>query len=355
MMSGDFFFRNKIPVAILGATGCVGQKFVQLLSRHPWFEIFALCASEKSAGKTYQEAVHWTLPTPIPDEVKQMQVLTCETPLDCQLVFSALDSSIAGFIETRFAEAGHLVISNSRNHRMEANVPLVIGEVNAEHLELAKSQSFQRGMIITNPNCSVIGMVMALKPLMPLGIDAVHVVTMQAISGAGYPGVASLDINDNIIPFIKGEEGKLESEPLKILGDLQGTTLQPASIKISAQCNRVPIIDGHVACLSIKLNGSASPETIIQAWREFSGEPQKFQLPSAPLHPIYYFDDPFYPQPKFHRLLDKEMAVSIGRLRPCSLMDYKFTLLSHNMTRGAAGSALLNAELLVKKGWVYWS
>jgi aspartate-semialdehyde dehydrogenase len=238
---------------------------------------------------------------------------------------------------------------------MDNYVPLVVGEVNADHLEMAKLQPFKKGMIITNPNCSVIGMVMALKPLMSFGLEAVHVVTMQAISGAGYPGVASLDIYDNVIPFIQGEEEKLENEPLKILGHLEDHKIYPSSFKISAQCNRVAVSDGHMACLSIKLTQSISPERLIQAWREFKGEPQHLQLPSAPLHPIYYFDHPQYPQPKLHRLLDKEMAISIGRLRSCSLMDYKFTLLSHNTTRGAAGSALLNAELLVKKGWIYWS
>ncbi|CUI16403.1 aspartate-semialdehyde dehydrogenase [Candidatus Protochlamydia naegleriophila] len=356
MMSGDFFFRNKIRVAILGATGCVGQKFVQLLDKHPWFEITALCASERSVGKRYKDAVNWLLQTPLPASIAEMEVLPCSPALDCQLVFSGLDSSVAGSIETEFAQAGYLVVSNSRNHRMDPAVPLVIGEVNADHLNLANAQSHGKGKIVTNPNCSVIGLVLALKPLMDqFGLEAVQVVTMQAISGAGYPGIASLDIFDNVIPYIDGEEDKLETEPLKILGRFQEQAIIPADFKISAQCNRVAVTDGHMACVSVKLKQKASQEALIQAWCQFNGEPQQLQLPSAPFQPIHYFDHPSYPQTRLHRSLDKEMAVSIGRLRPCPLLDYKFVVLSHNTMRGAAGSALLNAELLLKKGWIYWA
>lgn len=358
MMSSDFQFRDKIPVAILGATGCVGQKFIQLLERHPWFEIVALAASERSFGKRYDEAVNWLMDTPIPYKIAGMQVQSCEAPLkeECRIVFSGLDPSVAGQIETRFAEAGYVVVSNSRNHRMDPTVPLVVGEVNSDHLDLVKSQSFDKGMIVTNPNCSVIGLTIALKPLMDhFGIEAAHVVTMQAISGAGYPGVASLDILDNVIPFIRGEEEKIETEPLKILGRFnQGQGITEATMTIAAQCNRVPVTDGHTECVAVRLNKKASLEEIIQAWENFRGEPQELVLPSAPFKAIHYFNHSHYPQPKLHRLNDKGMAVSIGRLKKSTIFDFQFTLLSHNTIRGAAGAALLNAELLVKKGYVFW-
>lgn len=354
-MSGDFFYRNKIPVAILGATGCVGQKFIQLLEHHPWFQIMALCASENSCGKPYKEVVNWMLPTPIPPFIEEMIVQPCSPGFDCQVVFSALESTAARVIELKFAEAGYLVLSNSSAYRMDPHVPLVIGEVNPDHLELARQQT-TKGKIFTNPNCSVIGLSIALKPLLDrFGLKAVQVVTLQAISGGGFPGVASLDICDNLIPFIPDEEEKLEKEPLKVLGHLENQKIQAADFTISAACNRVPVTDGHLACVSIQLNKKAAPEEVIQAWRAFTGEPQQMQLPTAPFQVIYYWEKPSYPQPKLHRSLDKEMAVSIGRLRPCPILDYKFVLLSHNTMRGAAGSALLNAELLVKKGWVFWS
>ncbi|MCE2982739.1 MAG: aspartate-semialdehyde dehydrogenase [Parachlamydia sp.] len=345
-MSSDFFYRDKIPVAILGATGCVGQKMVQLLENHPWFKIAALCASDQSAGKAYREAVHWLLPTPIPSSVADFVVQPCRTTIEAKIVFSALESNAAFQIEKEFAEAGYLVVSNASAYRMEPDVPLLVAEVNPGSIEAAKGQK-TKGKIFTNPNCSVSGVVLALKPLWDrFGLKTVHIVTMQALSGSGYPGVASLDIADNLIPYIPLEEEKLETEPLKILGT--------DSITISATCNRVPITDGHTACVSIKLSDKPSMEMILEAWKQFKGEPQELQLPSAPFHPLHYFNGPFYPQPKLHRLIDKEMAVCIGRLRPCPVLDYKFTLLSHNTVRGAAGAALLNAELLVRKGWVYW-
>jgi aspartate-semialdehyde dehydrogenase len=355
MMSSDFYFRDKIPVAILGATGCVGQKFIQLLSQHPWFQIVAVCASERSVGKRYRQAVNWLMPVPLPQDVGNLEVLPCEPSLNCSLVFSGLDASVAGEIETRFAQAGYPVVSNSRNHRLDPHVPLLVAEVNPDHLELVRTQSFEKGMIVTNPNCSAMGLVVALKPLIDqFGIEAVQVVTLQALSGAGYPGVASLDIIDNVIPYIKGEEEKLEKEPLKILGRLQQGRVEEASFVISAQCNRVPILDGHLECVSVKLKKSATQEEMIQAWRSFSAEPQQLNLPSAPFQPIHYFDEENYPQPRLHRHLDKGMAVSIGRLRSCPLLDYRFVLLSHNTVRGAAGAAILNAELMVCKGLIYW-
>ncbi|MBA3722887.1 MAG: aspartate-semialdehyde dehydrogenase [Parachlamydiaceae bacterium] len=358
MMSTDFHFRDKIPVAILGATGCVGQKFIQLLETHPWFQIVALCASERSVGKKYRDAVNWHMTTPIPSAIAEMIVQPCQTPLSelCSLAFSGLDPSVAGEVEKHFAEEGYIVVSNSRNHRMDPTVPLVIGEVNSDHLDMVKGQKFKKGMIVTNPNCSVLGLVVALKPLFDnFGIEAIQVFTMQAISGAGYPGVASLDILDNVIPFVRGEEEKLETEPLKILGSLQSDlSIINADIVISAQCNRVPVTNGHTECVSLRLKKKVEPEEIIRAWNDFKGVPQELNLPTAPFQAIHYFHQENYPQPRLHSMLDKGMGVSVGRLRKCPLLDYKFTLLSHNTIRGAAGAALLNAELLVKKGFVFW-
>lgn len=345
------YSKKKIPVAILGATGSVGQRFVELLHAHPWFEIVALAASERSTGKTYREAVNWLMASPLPPEIGKMQVQPCLPNLPGTIVFSGLDSSVAGEIETIFAEAGYLVLSNARNHRMKSDVPLLVPEVNSNHLELLKKQNFPKGKIITNPNCSTIGLVMALKPLLDtFGLEAVHVVTLQAISGAGYPGVASLDIMDNIIPFINGEEQKLETETLKILGKLHNGRIEHNTFKISAQCNRVPVSDGHLECVSVKLKTKANSSDIIHAWRSYTSLPQELKLPTAPQHPIHYFDEVSFPQPKLHRQLDKGMALSIGRLRECSIQDYKFAILSHNTIRGAAGCAVLNAELLVKQG-----
>ena len=353
-MNAEFYFRDKIPVAILGATGTVGQKFVELLISHPWFEITALAASERSVGKKYKDAVNWLMPTPLPPEIGNMVIKPCEPNFSCSIAFSALDSSIAGEVETSFADAGYVVISNSSNHRMDPNVPLVVPEVNAEHLPLAKKTT-NKGMIVTNPNCSVIGLTIALKPLFDqFGLEAVNVVTMQAISGAGYPGVSGLDILDNVIPNITGEEEKIESEPLKIFGHFDGNAIIPAKFKISAQCNRVPVTDGHTECVSVKLKNKASKEDILAAWSQFKKEPEEQAYPSAPQMPIHYFEENFYPQPKLHRMRDKGMAVSIGRLRECPLFDYKFVILSHNTIRGAAGGSLLIAELMVKQGYVFW-
>lgn len=355
MLGSNFHFRDKIPVSILGATGSVGQKFVQLLSNHPWFDLVAVAASERSAGKPYREAVNWLMPTPLPDYVGAMTVQPCTPGLPGKLVFSGLDSSVAGEAEAAFAKAGYLVISNSKNHRMDPDVPLLVPEVNPDHLDLIKVQAYGQGKIITDPNCSVIGLVIALKPIFDtFGLESVHVVTMQSVSGAGYPGVASLDVLDNVVPYISDEENKVESEPLKIFGRFDQNHIDFANFKISAHCNRVPVTEGHLECVSIKLKKKATKAEIIEAWRSFKSAPQQLQLPSAPENPIYYFDEENYPQPKLHRHLDKGMAVSIGRLRECPLNDFKFCLLSHNTIRGAAGGALLNAELLVSKGYVFW-
>lgn len=335
---------EKIPVAVLGATGSVGQKFVELLQFHPWFEITALAASDRSVGKPYREATSWFSGASLDSRLAEMVVSPCEPALPCRIVFSGLDSSVAGEIETKFAQAGYAVVSNSKNHRMDADVPLLIPDVNPEVLELVKNQSYGKGMIVTNPNCTTVGLVIALKPLVDtFGMESVMVTTMQALSGAGYPGVASLDILDNVVPFISGEEEKVETEPIKILG---------VPLKMSAHCNRVAVIDGHTECVSVKLRREATREEIIDAWRRYRSVPQYLGLPMAPEKPIRYFDEDRYPQPRLHRMLDKGMATSIGRLRPCALLDWKFVLLSHNTIRGAAGGAILNAELMVKRGLI---
>lgn len=332
---------NKISVGILGATGTVGQKFVELLAEHPWFEISALAASDRSAGKRYGESIR----NPVSSKIKDMIISPCEPNLPCRIVFSGLDSSVAGEIEEKFAKAGYIVISNSKNHRMSPSVPLLIPEVNSDHLQLIKHQPYGKGAIITNPNCSVIGIVLALKPLLQKwNIESAHVVTLQAISGAGYPGVPSMDILDNVIPHIDGEEDKVETEPLKILGTFNQNRIIPSPIRLSAQCTRVAVADGHLACISVKMKEKVGSEEILKAWSTFEG----LNLPSAPKFPIHYLEGEKHPQPKLHRNLEGGMAISIGRLRECPLYDWKFVVLSHNTVRGAAGCAILNAELLVK-------
>jgi aspartate-semialdehyde dehydrogenase len=335
----------KIPVGILGATGSVGQKFVELLSTHPWFELTALAASERSSGKKYKEVVQWFSSTPLPQAAAELMVQGCLPTLPCRVVFSGLDATVAGEIETRFAKAGYVVISNSKNHRMDPDVPLLVPEINADQLELVKTQPYGKGMIVTNPNCSTIGLVLALKPIIDrFGLEAVSVVTLQALSGAGYPGVASLDMLDNVIPFIGGEEEKMEQEPKKIFG--------LPRLPVSATCTRVPVMDGHTECVSVRLTRHASPQELIEAWRTFTGEPQRLNLPSAPRQPLHYLDDERFPQPRHDRDLERGMGVAIGRLRPCPVLDYKFVLLSHNTIRGAAGGTILIAELMKEKGWL---
>lgn len=354
-MGSDFQFREKIPVGILGATGAVGQSFVELLANHPWFKINALAASEKSAGKPYKEAVQWLMSSKLPKEIGEMIVSPCEPGLQASVFFSALDSSVAGEVEKNFADHGNLVLSNSRNHRMDPYVPLLIPEVNSSHLDLLPLQPYAKGKIVTNPNCSAVGLTMALKPLVDrFGVEKVSVVTMQAVSGGGYPGVASLDILDNLVPYIDGEEQKLETEPMKILGAFHDGKIEYYDMKISAQCNRVSVTEGHMESVAVKLKQKASEEEILLVWEDFIGDPQNFNLPMAPLQPIHYFKENTYPQPRLHRGLEKGMAVSIGRLRKCPILDYKFTVLSHNRIRGAAGGAILNAELMVKKGLIFW-
>ncbi len=355
-MNIEFYYRKKIPVVVLGATGLVGQKFIQLLDHHPWFNIEVVAASENSVGKIYEDVVDWQMKTPIPESVAKLRIEKCAPPMDATLAFSALDSSVAGEIEETFAKAGFPVISNAKNHRMDPEVPLVIPEVNNRHFQLIEAQKFhEHGFIVTNPNCAVIALAMALKPLHDqYGIEAVQVATMQAVSGAGGQKGLALDIEDNIIPYIADEEEKIEQEPKKLLGDLKDKQVTPADFTISAQCNRVPISDGHLENISVKLRSKAAKQDIIDLWRNFKGEPQGLQLPSAPQFPIHYFHEDHYPQPKKQRDIEKGMAVSVGRLRECSNFGWKFSVLSHNTVRGAAGCAILNAELLVKQGYIYW-
>lgn len=341
---------SKISVAVLGATGSVGQKFVQLLANHPWFEVKEVVASARSAGKRYDAAANWFLEGAIPKNVAGLIVKTTSEKLQSKLLFSGMDAAVAGEAETDYARRGHMVVSNSKNHRFDADVPLMIPEVNADHLALLQQQNYGSGKIITNPNCSTIGAVMALKPLQDaFGLEAVNIVTMQALSGAGVPGVSSLTILDNVVPHIGGEEAKIESEPLKILGTFNSGKIEHAALKISAQCNRVSVIDGHLEAIQVKLKKKPSAQEMIAVWQNFKGVPQELKLPSAPAQPIHYFTDPAFPQPRLHRELEGGMAVSVGGLRACNLFDFKFNVLSHNTVRGAAGGAILCAELLREK------
>ena len=349
-------------IGILGATGMVGQRFIQLLENHPWFQVTWLAASDRSSGKRYDGAVRWKLDTPIPASVAKLPVspATPEQNPDGvpEIIFAALDTDIARELEPKFAAAGCAVISNSSAFRMQADVPLVIPEVNADHLALIPQQNWngasksgqKRGYIVTNPNCSAIGLVMALKPLAErFGLRSVFVSTMQAISGAGYPGVPSLDILGNVVPFIKNEEEKLEAETRRLLGKLENSQVTPLDAKVSAHCNRVAVEDGHTESVSIELVGKPSREEILAAWREF--QPLKGQdLPTAPEQPVEFNPAEDRPQPRLDRMRGRGMTATVGRLRPCSLLDWKFTVLSHNTIRGAAGAALLNAELLASQG-----
>jgi aspartate-semialdehyde dehydrogenase len=346
--------QQKIPIGILGATGVVGQRFIQMLEAHPWFEVAWLAASDRSAGQTYGDAVRWRLKTPIPDRVRKMMVSNAGPDGAPQVIFAALDAGIARELEPPFAAAGCAVVSNSSAFRMQQNVPLVIPEVNADHLALIEQQCWRKdsgGYIVTNPNCSAIGLVLALAPLhRQFGIESLFVATMQAVSGAGYPGVASLDILGNVIPYIAKEEEKMEEETRKLLGRLDGDHVEDAGFSMTAHCNRVAVEDGHIESVSVKLKQKASAEEIIAAFNQFRSTPQQLKLPLAPAQPIVYDPAPDRPQPRFDVDRGHGMTVSVGRLRPCGVLDYKFTVLSHNTIRGAAGAALLNAELLKVQG-----
>ncbi|HEB10315.1 MAG TPA: aspartate-semialdehyde dehydrogenase [Spirochaetales bacterium] len=343
---------ERIPVAILGATGTVGQKFILLLEDHPFFEITELVASSRSAGKLYREACRWKQDTPVPEHIGRLMVKSTDQKLLSLLLFSGLDSSIAGPVEEAYADQGHFVISNSKNHRMDEDVPLIIPEINHDHFEIIKTQKY-KGAIITNSNCSTMFLTMALAPLYTeFGIEAVQVTTLQAISGAGYPGVPSMDILGNVIPHIGGEEEKMEIEPLKILGKLDNNRIIPADFQISAQCNRVPVFDGHTETLSIKLKDKAEVEEVKQVLREFQGLPQEMGLPFAPAQPLLVFEEEDRPQPARDIWLNRGMSTCIGRIRPCPVFDIKMVIMGHNTVRGAAGAAILNAETLLKKGYL---
>jgi len=348
---------NRHPIGILGATGMVGQRYIQLLEDHPLFEITWLAASDRSSGKPYGEAAKWRLDTPLPGRIAKMTVSPAEPAGAPKVIFASVDAAIAREMEPKFAAAGCAVISNSSAFRMAPNVPLVIPEVNADHLHLIEEQPWRKesgGYIVTNPNCSTIGLVMALKPLEErFGIETIFVTTMQAVSGAGYPGVASMDILDNVVPFIGSEEEKMEAETLKLLGRLVNRTVEPLHAMVTAHCNRVPVIDGHTECVSIKLGNklgrAVTREDILMAWADYNPL-AGLDLPFAPAQPVEWnaLDD--RPQPRLDRNRGKGMAVTVGRLRPCGVLDWKFVLLSHNTVRGAAGATILNAEMLAKQG-----
>jgi aspartate-semialdehyde dehydrogenase len=345
--------RNKYPIGILGATGMVGQRFIQLLENHPWFEIAWLAASDRSSGKKYGEAAKWRLEFPLPERIANMTVSPADSAGAPKIIFAALDSDIAKDLEPKFAAAGCAVVSNSSAFRMHPNVPLVIPEVNSEHLHLIEEQSWRKesgGYMVTNPNCSAIGLVVALKPLEErFGIEQVFVATMQAVSGAGYPGVPSMDILGNVVPFIKNEEEKMQEETLKLLGRFEGHEVKPLAARMTAHCNRVAVEDGHTESVSIKFRKPATREQILAAWAEF--QPLAGQgLPMAPEQPVEFAPQDDRPQPRLDRNRGRGMGVTVGRLRPCSLLDWKFTVLSHNTIRGAAGAAILNAELLASLG-----
>jgi aspartate-semialdehyde dehydrogenase len=351
-------------IGILGATGMVGQRFIQLLEHHPWFEIAWLAASDRSRGKTYGEAVRWKLDTALPEAIARMTLSPAVPSADHdapKIIFAALDADIAHEMEPAFAAAGCAVISNSSAFRMQEDVPLVIPEVNPGHLALLEDQSWRRqsgGYIVTNPNCSAIGLVLVLKPLLDrFGIEAIFVSTMQAVSGAGYPGVASMDILGNVVPYIRNEEEKLEAETLRLLGTLEGSgggsgggsgVVRPLAAKMTAHCNRVPVEDGHTESVSVKFSRKVAREEILAAWREFTPLAGR-DLPTAPAQPVEFTALEDRPQPRLDKLRGRGMASTVGRLRPCGLLDWKFTVLSHNTIRGAAGAALLNAELLASQ------
>ncbi len=344
---------KEIEVGILGATGMVGQHFIKFLDGHPWFRLTWLGASERSAGKAYRDAAKWHLGGTAPAAVAGLTVSEAKPGNAPKLLFSAMDASVATEIEQAFAAAGHTVVSNSKNHRMDADVPLLVPEINADHLQLLAGQKATRGwggQIVTNPNCSTVVLTMGLAPLKQFGIKKVVVTTLQAVSGAGYPGVPSMDILGNVVPFIGGEEEKMQQETQKILGDFAGSHIAPLTAGVSAHCNRVAVIDGHTVTISVELEAKVTEAEIKQAFASFRGLPQERNLPSAPQFPVQYMEEVDRPQPRKDAERDRGMAVFVGRLRPCPVFDWKFVALGHNTVRGAAGAAVLNAELMVSEG-----
>ncbi|MXZ33864.1 MAG: aspartate-semialdehyde dehydrogenase [Acidobacteria bacterium] len=345
---------RKLRAAVLGATGTVGQRFIQLLENHPWFELGAIAASGRSVGKPYHRACSWKVTEPQPEYVRDQVLSPCRPGLEADFVFSGLPSSIAGEVESDFARAGYPVVSNSGYHRMEEDVPLLVPEINSDHLDLISLQrerTRSSGFIVTNPNCTTIALVLALAPLhRAFGLERVSVVTMQALSGAGYPGVAGLDVADNVLPYIEGEEEKVETEPLKILGNYKDGKVERAEFAISAQCHRVSVQDGHLEAVSVSVRLLPSLDELVETLASFRSLPQELDLPSAPRRPVVCLEEPDRPQPRLDRNLEKGMATVVGRIRPCPVLDYKFDLLGHNTIRGAAGAAILNAELLRARG-----
>ena len=348
---------ERIDVAVLGATGSVGQRFVQLLENHPWFRVAELIASERSAGKRYGEACDWRISAGPPDAAAGIRVQHHEEPVHSPLVFSSLPGGLAREVETQLASEGKRVFSNARDNRMESDVPLMIPEVNADHAAAVHVQQKNRGwgdgFVVANPNCSTIHLVLALKPIWDaIGIEQVLVTTMQAASGAGYPGVSAMDLIDNVVPFIGGEEEKIEMETRKLLGSWNGSAFENADLAMSAQCNRVPVRDGHTETVNLKLRRSAEPEEIIEILNAYRGEPQRLDLPSAPKHPIIVRTQSDRPQPILDRDVEHGMASVVGRVRRCPIMDIKFVVLGHNTVRGAAGASILNAELFHANGMI---
>jgi aspartate-semialdehyde dehydrogenase len=344
---------TRIEVGILGATGMVGQHFVKFLQGHPWFQLKWLGASDRSAGKKYAAATAWHLGGATPESIAELVVDECKPGRAPRLLFSAMDAGVATDIERAFAQAGHVVVSNSKNHRMEPDVPLLVPEVNPDHLKLVPAQQKRRGwhgQIVTNPNCSTVVLSMGLAPLRPFGITRVVATTLQAISGAGYPGVPSMDINANVIPFIGGEEEKMQQETQKILGHFRGDHIEPLEAAVSAHCNRVPVVDGHLVTISVELSGKPHEADLRHAFDTFSSLPQQRNLPSAPAQPVIYMEEKDRPQPRRDAERERGMAVFVGRLRRCPVLDYKFISLGHNTVRGAAGAAVLNAELMHSEG-----
>jgi len=348
---------RKWRAGVLGATGMVGQRIVKLLAGHPWFELTGVAASERSTGKCYAEAARWHLEGPVPEVARGLVVKDLEPTLDCDFVFSALDSSVAGEAEEQFARAGYPVVSNSKNHRMDPDVPLLIPEVNAAHLNCIpvqqRNRKYDGGFIVTNPNCSTAGLVLVLKPLADaFGLEKFFEVTMQAVSGAGYPGVPSLDALGNVIPFISGVEEKMQTEPQKLLGKWDGSRFIDAGLGISAHCNRVAVVDGHTECVSVRLKKTATIEEVRETLRDFEVSEELASLPTAVRRPVVLLDEDDRPQPRKDANTGHGMAAVVGRVRECPLLDVKLTLLSHNLVRGAAGAALLNAELLAARGFL---
>ncbi len=342
----------RIEVGILGATGMVGQHFIRFLQGHPWFDLVWLGASDRSAGKPYRDAMTWHLGA-LPDTVAGLRVEDSKPGNAPRLLFSAMDASVATEIERAFAQAGHVIVSNSRNHRMEPDVPLLVPEINPGHLRLVPGQQRARGwkgQIVTNPNCSTIVLTMGLAPLKQFGISKIVATTLQAISGAGYPGVASMDIVGNVIPYIGMEEEKMEQETQKILGEFRGSHIEPLPAKMSAHCNRVPVVDGHTVTVSVELSAKPDEADLRHAFENFSALPQERGLPSAPPRPVIYMSEANRPQPRKDAERERGMAAFVGRLRRCPVLDYKFVALGHNTIRGAAGAAVLNAELMHSEG-----